>query len=891
MAESLVVASAIDDAEAVLGVLAAGGPEHDALLVFWGWTGGATAGGVWSTATTRLQRARRELVPVSLSLFSTTTSQLERWSSQLDDLERLQSHAWRVLLPRFWRLRKTISDVFAVAVDGTGAALMPADVTGPSAIKAARAVVQQARDWHALLVDLPDHDVLALGIDGSMASVELALSSLRERHDHVAALHRLHSAVIGLSRAKALQQPLDLGAGAGLPHGDDVKGADFVAAALAARRALSLQRAASAALQAAAPLLDDRAARRWHEALVVGDASWSPALTALASAACDGDGRASATPSSASLAVAAIDVELARDTKALRAALQRLPSSLTTEAAALQFRRAVEAAWVARCLAGRDAAVVELPLVDEPSLHRLRRVHTACQQTAGALATDVVTGRLSALAASQQGGRQLKKLLAEVKKKRRQPTLRSLSEDFWEHGLSQALPVWLCSPESAASLFPPTAGLFDLVIFDEASQCPVEAAIPALVRARRAIVAGDDQQMPPSHFFQASAREDEDDDQDDSVVLASQSVLDLCRAAWPHLTLAWHYRSRDERLIAFSNAAFYGGKLTTAPRVGTAVDDDAASDGLHFTRVQGCWHQQQNHVEASAVVDLMVSLLCQPSPHSIGVVAFNQKQSELIETLVQQRLDVDDGFRRAWHSDGLRPTVEQSFIRNLENVQGDERDVIIVSPAYGPNERGVLHARFGPLGQQGGDKRLNVAITRARRGLHVLCSFNPADLDVEQATWPGPRLFKAWLQAVQAAASGDDDGLGRALSEAARLGGGHGVVDVVGAGSGASASPAIGGIVIEQLASALVERGCRVQRALGLGRQRLDLAVGVVGGPLTVGVDVSGFLSEHDALARDVYTPSFWARAGWRVLRVTPRAWASDAQQVIAAVLAAVQGR
>jgi hypothetical protein len=178
-----------------------------------------------------------------------------------------------------------------------------------------------------------------------------------------------------LSRAKALQQPLDLGAGAGLPHGDDVKGADFVAAALAARRALSLQRAASAALQAAAPLLDDRAARRWREDLVVGDASWSPALTALASAACDGDGRASATPSSASLAVAAIDVELARDTKALRAALQRLPSSLTTEAAALQFRRAVEAAWVARCLAGRDAAVVELPLVDEPSLHRLRRVH------------------------------------------------------------------------------------------------------------------------------------------------------------------------------------------------------------------------------------------------------------------------------------------------------------------------------------------------------------------------------------------------------------------------------------------------------------------------------------------------------------------------------------
>jgi very-short-patch-repair endonuclease len=244
-------------------------------------------------------------------------------------------------------------------------------------------------------------------------------------------------------------------------------------------------------------------------------------------------------------------------------------------------------------------------------------------------------------------------------------------------------------------------------------------------------------------------------------------------------------------------------------------------------------------------------------------------------------------IQQAIAADRRRVAVEQLFIRNLENVQGDERDVIIVSPAYGPDDGGTLAARFGPLGQLGGEKRLNVAITRARRGLHVLCSFNPDQLDVDRATHAGPRLLKAWLQAICAAAKEDDDGLRRALADAARLGGGHGVVDVVG-GMGTSA---VGSVVLEQLATELVVRGFRVQRAWGLGRQRLDLAVGAADGPLTVGVDVCGFLSEPDALARDVYAPAFWSRAGWRVLRVTPRAWAADPEKVIAVVVAAVGGR
>jgi hypothetical protein len=310
-----------------------------------------------------------------------------------------------------------MAEVFAAADDGTATSLVPADATGPAAIRAARALITWASDWHALLADLPDHDVLALGIDGTMASIEVALSSLQVRFDQVAALHRLHKAVAGPRQPRALQHPLELGI-------DDHDG--FVGAAVSARRALALYRTARAALEAAMPLVDARAGRLWAEALSVGDASWVPSLSAVATAAGAG------VPSAAALAVRAIDVEVAGDTEALRAALKRLPGSpplpaaapsstppslvLSTTAASLLFGRAVEGAWISRCLKGRDATVLEAPLVDDGALQRLRSVQGRCQASAAALAMNVVTDRLAAVAHSQHGGRHLKRLLAEVKK-------------------------------------------------------------------------------------------------------------------------------------------------------------------------------------------------------------------------------------------------------------------------------------------------------------------------------------------------------------------------------------------------------------------------------------------------------------------------------------------
>src|SRR5262249_52964915 len=155
------------------------------------------------------------------------------------------------------------------------------------------------------------------------------------------------------------------------------------------------------------------------------------------------------------------------------------------------------------------------------------------------------------------------------------PTLRQLVERHWASGLSLARPVWLCSPEAVSAIFPLSPEVFDIVVADEASQCPVEAGLPAIARARRAIVAGDDQQMPPAHFFSAGAVDAADED--DEPVLASTSLLGLARVALPGLVLRWHYRSKHEELIAFSNAAFYGGRLVTAPRAGGR---DAPFEGL-----------------------------------------------------------------------------------------------------------------------------------------------------------------------------------------------------------------------------------------------------------------------------------------------------------------------
>jgi hypothetical protein len=413
--------------------------------------------------------------------------------------------------------------------------------------------------------------------------------------------------------------------------------------------------------------------------------------------------------------------------------------------------------------------------------------------------------------------------------------------------------------------------------------------LPALIRGKRLVVAGDEKQMPPSHFF-ASSDLDDDDGGDDgaSAVLAAQSILDVARVAFPGTMLCWHYRSRHEELITFSNHAFYAGRLVTAP---PADFDLLECEGMHYERVDGLWKEQTNPIEAERTVALVLNLLEQTLPNgsrpSLGVVTFNQKQQALIQSLLDSQAVTDARARAILGAEWERDPSEALFVKNLENVQGDERDIIVFSTAYGPTEAGgKVAARFGPLGVEGGENRLNVAVTRARYGIFVVSSFWPEALEVTTTKHVGPKLLRLYLEYARRAAEGNKEEVERVLAQLAELSASAGLRK----GAMAMRDQRIGLKVRDALASRLEEQGLMVARDFGIGPYRLDLAVRNPEGEArwACGVDCSRFLETADAVQRDVTEPAFWRRAGWRLFRVSPAQWLERREAVVAAVVKAV---
>ncbi len=346
-------------------------------------------------------------------------------------------------------------------------------------------------------------------------------------------------------------------------------------------------------------------------------------------------------------------------------------------------------------------------------------------------------------------------MLKEGRKQRNVMPLRAFARRFAGVGLLDVLPVWLLSPETMTVLFPQEA-LFDLVIFDEASQCTVESGLPVLLRARRVLVVGDEKQMPPSSFFTSSATGDTDDEapaaKSARELLEAESLLSLARTRLERVGLEWHYRCRHEELIAFSNHAMYEGQLRTIPSTGSP----AAPPSMRWVAVpDGGYDAGRNLPEARAVVEVIAELLARSEAPSVGVVTFNLPQRAAVLDAVDARRGADPAFAKLWDAAMARERVdERPFVKNLESVQGDERDVIVFSTGHAPVERKVANrpperyvpARFGPLGQRGGERRLNVAISRARTECVVVASFEPSMLSVARAAYEGPRLFKAFLE-------------------------------------------------------------------------------------------------------------------------------------------------
>lgn len=336
-------------------------------------------------------------------------------------------------------------------------------------------------------------------------------------------------------------------------------------------------------------------------------------------------------------------------------------------------------------------------------------------------------------------GSALSILLREEQKKRRQTPIRKLLVETGEL-VQKIKPCFMMSPLSVSTFLAQGAVHFDVVIFDEASQIFPQDAIGAIYRADQLIVVGDAQQMPPTNFFSATIGQDETDSDDDKEdVTDYESILDLCAASLPQRRLRWHYRSRYEQLIAFSNKNYYDNTLITFP----SAKADAKGIGVDYYPVGGIYDRRAhvNRTEAERVVDLIYENIDRYPERSLGVVAFNIKQQDLIERLLIKRRQATPDKEYFFHSDSKEPF----FIKNLETVQGDERDTIIFSTAYGKDQKGVLSHNFGPLNRTGGERRLNVAVTRAKRNVQLVSSMHASDIDLTRTASEGARLLREYL--------------------------------------------------------------------------------------------------------------------------------------------------
>ncbi|MFZ4842478.1 DUF3320 domain-containing protein [Mycetocola saprophilus] len=337
-------------------------------------------------------------------------------------------------------------------------------------------------------------------------------------------------------------------------------------------------------------------------------------------------------------------------------------------------------------------------------------------------------------------------LRRQLERKRGGLSVRGLF-DRYESLILQITPCILMSPESVARFFPARADLFDVVVFDEASQIRVADSIGAMGRARSVVIVGDSRQMPPTSFAEAQSTDSEEELEESGVVRDEESILTECvQARVPRKWLSWHYRSQDESLISFSNHAYYEGKLSSFPAPFGAAEPDS-SHGISLVRVNGHFERsgptrtlRTNRVEAQAIVNEVARRFAAhpDSTPSLGIVTFNAQQRLLVETMLREH--TDERLAAALDErDGL-------FVKNLENVQGDERDTILFSIAFSKNERGVLPLNFGPLTRAGGERRFNVAITRAKRQVMVFASFDPSELRAEETTSVGIKHLRTYLE-------------------------------------------------------------------------------------------------------------------------------------------------
>lgn len=437
----------------------------------------------------------------------------------------------------------------------------------------------------------------------------------------------------------------------------------------------------------------------------------------------------------------------------------------------------------------------------------------------------------------------------EAAKKRRHLSVRQLFARA-PHVLSALRPCWTMSPVLAAEMIPANRRLFDVVIFDEASQIPPAEAIGSLARASQAVIAGDSRQLPPTSFFGRDSGGDDPDEEEDEVALVGdiESLLDAADALLRDKMLQWHYRSRDDRLIAFSNNYIYGGSLTAFP--GAIVGSPISHCLIPFRPITAGSGTRSNPDEVEKVVDLVLEHARKTPQDTLGVIAFGQHHADNVENALMRRLgELNDSSLDEFFSE---TNEERFFIKNIERVQGDERDVIILSVGYHKDANGNLPYRFGPILQEGGERRLNVAVTRARSRLILVSSFSHRDMDPGRSSAKGVELLRQYLE--YAASGGADLGAG--------------VSDV-------PLNP-----FELSIRDGLEDRGVPVTPQYGVSGYRIDFACAHPNerGRMVLAVEADGasYHSSPTARDRDRLRQQVLEGKGWRFHRIWSTAWFRD---------------
>lgn len=525
-------------------------------------------------------------------------------------------------------------------------------------------------------------------------------------------------------------------------------------------------------------------------------------------------------------------------------------------------------------------------------------------------------------------------------------------------------PVWLMSPSSVSDTLPLTSN-FDVVIYDEASQIPVEEAIPALHRAPQVIVVGDQMQLPPTQYFQprpdpttlptpnpratapgataavsaeafgslGNGFEDDGAAEQVGIALTEDSFLSISALRLASTMLTWHYRSRSEALISFSNAAFYQGRLATvpdrlpahtappwtlrsdAPALAEVCDSLLAGSITAVRLVDGTYIRRTNPAEARWIAGLVRELLARRTGKSLGIVAFSEAQQGEIERALDELAEADPSFAAQYEAEQVRTQGEQDiglFVKNLENVQGDERDIVLMSVCYAAGPDGRMLMNFGPINTSGGEKRLNVIFSRARQHMVVVSSIEP---DAITNTYnDGANTLRRFLTYATAISQGNTpaakaalapyslgrrqevapsgfgmDGTGSRMDEGGVARGipqqSTGVSRLDGAGvTRRRGTDPTSAAVVEQLRVALEARGVEVEMGVGESVFRCDLALKLPGDPghrLAVLVDTPERLAADSLLERLTTHPRALTTTGWRVHHVLTTDWTRTPDTVI----------